>query len=536
MATKSETPLQNLTVFLLREGINNADKALRDPGSLKYLEIRSDDQKLGDLYIQNPKSHPPSWGKFFDGYINLSEFGRVSTAAAVLFMPTQSRVFAVIFGHGRHLIEPGSYEERFGLRVVLNSIDEQSLRSIDKKTLDAISTHTRVQSTIEAGATDFGLDVEQDLLRAVTGRPKREIHGTRLSGMDSLHAAVRVELGDLNELLDNYLELFNDDSYRSSFPWVDHIAEVSNQGTIASLDELLVQGLKAESLKRCWLAVPEIIEWTNIKGFRYKPGSREPQYPDLHLPDFIRTIEDRDQLTPDFLRKRFATSIDLSDYPIHRWSVYQCLYCEIEHNGDSYLITSGKWYRVSRDFVESINGFFMTLPRFPESLPEYKDAAECTYCERVAAERPHKFALMDRKIIPIGGAYSKIEFCDLFSKDRDIIHIKRYAASSVMSHLFSQGVVSGEAFRSDQAFREAVNAHLPPGFQISTPECMPDSSAYRIVFAVVSDEPADLTLPFFSKVNLKHAATRLQAYGYRTALAKIQVDDRTAKTKKYKAR
>jgi len=351
-----------------------------------------------------------------------------------------------------------------------------------------------------------------------------------------LHAAVRVELGDLDELLDNYLGLFNDDIYRSTFPWVDHIAEVSNQVTVASLDELLVHGLKTEGLTRCWLAVPEIIEWANIKGFRYKSGSREPQYPDLHLPDFIRTIEDKDFLTPDFLRKRCAASIDLSDHPQHRWSVYQCLYCEIEHNGDSYLLTSGKWYRVSRDFVESINRFFKTLPRFPEPLPEYTDAAECSYCQRVAAELPQKFALMDQKTIPIGGAHSKIEFCDLYSKNHDIIHIKRYAASSVMSHLFSQGVVSGEAFRSDQAFRKAVNAHLPPGFQIPTPECMSDPSAYQVVFAVVSDEPADLTLPFFSKVNLKHAATRLLAYGYRTALAKIQVADRVAKTKRYKSR
>jgi uncharacterized protein (TIGR04141 family) len=143
MNTKSETPLQSLTVFLLREGINRAEEALRDPRSLKCLEIRSDDKKLGDLYVQNPSSHPPSWGTFFEGYINLAELGRVSTTAAVLLITTQNRMFAVTFGHGRHLLEPGVYEERFGLRVVLNSIDEQSLRSIDKKTFDAISTHTQ---------------------------------------------------------------------------------------------------------------------------------------------------------------------------------------------------------------------------------------------------------------------------------------------------------------------------------------------------------------------------------------------------------
>ena len=314
MVTKSETPLQSLTIFLLREGVNRADEALRDPRTLKCHEILSDGMKLGDLYVQNSKSHPPSWGDFFEGYINLAELGQVSTTAAALLITTQNRMFAVTFGQGRHLLQPGVYEERFGLRVVLNSIDEQSLRSIDKKTFDAISTHTRVQSSLEAGAPEFGLDVEQDLLRAVTGRPKRESHGKRLSGMDSLHAAVHVELDDLQELLDNYFDLFNDDSYRKSFPWVDHIAEVSNQFTIARLDELLVQGIKADNLTRCWLAVPEIIDWANTKGFRYRYDANEPQYPDPNLPDFLQMLDDKNGLTLDLLWKRCITEMDLNAY------------------------------------------------------------------------------------------------------------------------------------------------------------------------------------------------------------------------------
>jgi uncharacterized protein (TIGR04141 family) len=144
MATETETPLRSLTIFLLREGVNHAKKALRDTSKLKLIEIRADAQKLCELYVQSPRSHPPSWGKFFEGYIDIGELGRVSTSAAVLLVTAKRRLFAVTFGQGRHLLDPGVYEERFGLRVVLNSIDEHSLRSIDKKTFDAISTHTRV--------------------------------------------------------------------------------------------------------------------------------------------------------------------------------------------------------------------------------------------------------------------------------------------------------------------------------------------------------------------------------------------------------
>jgi uncharacterized protein (TIGR04141 family) len=46
------------------------------------------------------------------------------------------------------------------------------------------------------------------------------------------------------------------------------------------------------------------------------------------------------------------------------------------------------------------------------------------------------------------------------------------------------------------------------------------------------DEFQVLTLPFFSRVNIRHASRRLEAFGYRTALAKIQVGEIKAKLKK----
>src|SRR5262249_42898102 len=146
---------------------------------------------------------------------------------------------------------------------------------------------TRVQSSRQAAVREFGLDIEQDLLRAATGIPHDEAHGKRLSGMDSLHAAVRVELPQLRKLLAVYLDKSTDQSYRESFPWVDHISEVSQPATVARLDHRLASGIQDRSLERCWLAVPEIIEWAEIAGFRYRFGAREPQYHDLHLPDFL---------------------------------------------------------------------------------------------------------------------------------------------------------------------------------------------------------------------------------------------------------
>jgi len=141
---------------------------------------------------------------------------------------------------------------------------------------------------------------------------------------------------------------------------------------------------------------------------------------------------------------------------------------------------------------------------------------------------------MDGKVVAVGGGYSKVEFCDLFSKEKDLIHVKRYGGSGVLSHLFMQGVVSGELFASDAGFRDAVNGLLPDSHRLSSVVERPDLSSYRVIFAIVSsEEGASLTLPFFSRLSLRHAMRSLRGYGYQVALAKIRVTDSFAKTRKF---
>lgn len=525
MATDEETPLRSVTIYLLREDIVRPEEALRSPAKLKSFDVGSGSARIGRLYVQSSRPQVPRWAKLFSNYLDVNELGRVSTSSAVFLVQIKKRLFALTFGQGRHLLNPGAWEERFGLKVALNCIEENHLRSIDKRTFDAIARHTRVQSSREAAPPDFGLDIEQDLLRAVTGTPTDERLGKKLDGMDALHVLARVEISELGEMLSMYLEKFHDTTYKKVFPWVDHIAEVSNPKTIDELDQRLMDRVNSEDLDRCWLAVPEVVDWAEISGFRYGFGARTPEYHDLHFPEFLASLREGSSVTLEVLKRRHAHCIGDEGHEIDEWPIYQCIYCEIEHNGDSYLLSGGKWYRVNRDFVTEVNADFERLPRFPRALADYDDDTEAAYCERVAGAGGGQYALMDRKTIQIGGGYSKVEFCDLFSQAKDLVHVKRYGGSSVLSHLFSQGLVSGEAFRSDTKFRQDVDALLPRTHKMADPSMAPNASDYQIVFAVVSDSPDPLTLPFFSKINLRHAARRLQAIGYRVAISKISVCD-----------
>jgi uncharacterized protein (TIGR04141 family) len=212
------------------------------------------------------------------------------------------------------------------------------------------------------------------------------------------------------------------------------------------------------------------------------------------------------------------------------------MYAEIEHNDDIYLLSGGKWYRITPQFVKDIDKAYNAIPNYVPELPVFNDKEEKDYLKRVKDGEPTRFALMDRKTIAYGGSYSKIEFCDLYTTDHDIIHVKRYGQSSSLSHLFNQGLVSGELFRTDPSFRAKVNGKLPESHQFTKPARTPKLDELQVVFGIITHRSGPLTLPFFSRLNLKHAASRLGAYGFRVAKAKISVDAQLALKKKYRAK
>lgn len=149
----------------------------------------------------------------------------------------------------------------------------------------------------------------------------------------------------------------------------------------------------------------------------------------------------------------------------------------------------------------------------------------------LGAVEPHQFVLdvlLDTSpptavYVPYAGSHNKIEFCDIYTRTRCMCHIKRYGASSVLSHLFSQGVVAAEAFLADSEFRGLVNAKLPKAFRLADPALPLDSKQFEVVFGITSKADETLQLPFFSRVTLRNAHRRLSAMGYRVSLVRIPV-------------
>jgi uncharacterized protein (TIGR04141 family) len=527
---------QSLTVYLAKETYTVPQSVVEKVDALKEISFELSLGPGATLFVPEASSNVPRWTKFFSGHVPPDTFGRTRSEGALLTLRHGNRVYALAFGAGRFHLKQDCWEERFGLRVALNCIGNNVVKSIDKHTLDPLARHTREQASREATASEFGLDVEQDLLRAVTGTPIDGSFGKWISGTDSLHLAAPITIPNLPDLVSRLHQKFLDTDYQLTFPWVDQIAEVKDSTLIDALDEALAQRLHFGVHDQTWMAIPEVISWDNVGGFRF-PTSSGPriEYHDIHLDDFLASLTDLNSIDAGLLSSRVVECVDPDGASLKRWKARKCLYSELDHEGNSYLLSAGSWYRVRGDFVAGINAAINAIPAYDVALPEYDDTKESDYIRRLGAADA-SLAVMDQKNIVHGGGGSRIEFCDLLTASKDIIHIKRYGQSAALSHLFAQGLTSGELFQTDPEFRRKLNVELPVMHRMADPGVRPAQGEYRVVFAIVSDRAGPLKLPFFSRLNLKHAVRRLDGYGFRIATAKILVSDRRAKTQKIRNR
>lgn len=514
-----------LSIFLLKDSIHNERDAIHgiDASDLKKDIIKVNGESLC-LYYQQTPSRSPSWVSIFSPHTTKKLSLLNSGCSAVLILKRKGRYFALTFGYGRHLLNHGCYEENFGLRVVVNAVDPQKLKNIDVHTLESIPVHKKSQASVSTSFGDFGLDVEQDLMYAATGKPKDDKFCKTLSGKDSLVISLPFELADLPSILDKTLPLFESNDYKKNFPWIDSLSEVRNQDLRRRLDEGLIKKVAEGDFSKTWLAIPDVIEWERVAGFRYQQAKRGELQDDISWSGFIEHLQATGKtLSFQVINEQQIHCINSeNERPLHTWKVYRCIYCEIDLDGISYSLTNGKWYKIAADFLDEVNRDIKNIPIADIVLPEYAEKSEGDYNKK-AAEGNDNFFLMDKNIISYGGGRSKIEVCDLLSKDKKFVHVKRYGGSSVLSHLFSQGLVAIQLILSDDRFRSLINKKLPETHQL--PAQNPAPGKFEVVYAIASngENPSVLDLPLFSKINLRSCCRQIRLMGVAVSLCFIPV-------------
>lgn len=505
-----------ITIYLIKKEHSKDEDFLKGFRSLKNQDING----VGAFYYDNSNISHPSWiDKFFTGEIDdVKSKIKTTGAKAILIIRESDRIFAVPFGYGWRCLNDGVFEERFGLKVALSSMSDKAIKKITKRNV-AITPKSNQEQLAQFGDFyNFSFDTEQDLIEDITGASTEEVFGKNITGKDSVSFTAKVNITNIKDVCKKCLDKYKSDEYKERFGWIDNIQAIKNKSEIQKLDNDLIKQINDEKFDKVWMAIPDIIDWSDV-NFSYTKRQNRDEKDDINLQDFLEFYNN--EISLDILKNRkIYTFSETNHNCINDWAAYKCLYCEINKNNKTFLLNDGKWYEIKADFVQKVNDFYNTEIQNQSNtnlIDAEKNENEKEYNQRLSDDID---ALnLDGKNIMIGGGHSKIEFCDILTKNKELIHVKKYGNSTVLGHLLNQGLVSAQTFLNDKNFIGKANKKIDNEY--SLPKNQDEIIKYKIIFAIISKYDQLLNIPFFSKVVMKHILTTLRNFGFNAKIKQI---------------
>lgn len=534
MEKKVKEQSMTFTMRLLREKIS-IGKSLKPGHGLR--EYPWQGVEGAKLFVGSAFGNPPAWADFIKAGIpdfeDLNLFNQGT--AAILFVPVQGRIMAFCLGHVHIVMDLDACERNFGLKVTLNSVPRQNIRSFDSATPDAVSVQHRIQTSCNSDLGMFELDFTRDLIQSMAGTPDNLSFAKFVSGKDNLRLTCHVSPATIKEKCRQALTFYNSDHYKLDYEWIDHVRKVRDKETIALLDNQLFQALarlREGQQSDLHMSPPEIVDYMEGAAIHYNGfHSRQTTFYEVKIEDYVSELN-RCGFSGSIQQiketHKIATGKEGQGKFVQKWKVYESFIFESYIKKVRYVLFAGSWYQIDRDFADEINTFYDSIDKLA-IIPETDRSNEQLLISELD-KRPDFVNLDQAKLNPKGTKYANLEPCDFFSDKRQFIHIKDGHSSKPISHLWMQGLVSAESFAGDSEFRKKLRGKvkmIKPGFETYLPDGRtqrPDTSDYQIVFAIMRKPYAsgEVGLPFFSKVSLRNVIRRLDAMGYKTAINLIR--------------
>ncbi|MET8084564.1 DUF6119 family protein [Micromonospora sp. NPDC005237] len=524
----------DLVLFKLRDDLDEGDWGLRAVVDEEYKPVPVKEivgLEIG-LYVKTAKVNVPKWQKDLmllaldqaaEEIIGLKN----QSTGAVVRIERSGHRFLLVYGTGRHAVDSSSIEAGFGLRVAANVVDPEALRGVDTRAIVG-SGRSQVISMPSAGSLHkLGIEPTADLVRYLEGKPPEEL-GTGVAGGDSLRLTMKsFSYRSLPEKLDEVIAAYDSREYKEKFPFLDYFTRVPR-----TRGELHLK-LKAELDKKI-LSGGEDIEFMN-------PDSDRLARPDRVLLKWGRKSY---QVQGEINKDAVLGAVSQWDIPdpmasvqVHAFyegvekpvktSLMPYVVAEVELGEGIYAPCAGAWYRIDRDHLAGLQERIRRIPDLTEelSLRSWFAGAEDEgdyNLEALGSNIDH--VVLDQSLFySKGGRNLKVEICDLLTRRKELICVKKMKESSpTLSHLFAQGAVSARLFSDSRQYQSAVLQHFNKMAQATRVGALGD---WKIVFAIATDKPGKLadSLFFFSKVNLDLAERAIRGAGLGVALAKIDL-------------
>ncbi|NMB81002.1 MAG: TIGR04141 family sporadically distributed protein [Ignavibacteria bacterium] len=477
-------------------------------------------------YFQQNKKTKPKWLDFVGDYvkINVEEIFNV-TNSFLLLLKCNNRIFAINNGFGFIAINRKKLEKRFGLQVVLNEIDPEKIKSVDARNIDTTTKQKRVFINRNSPLYEFDFDFDEDLVNIISGQPSDSALARKLIGSDSLNITADLKFPDLGEKCLQLLNSFNKDVYRQNFPFIDYLQTVKDEEIIADLEDILKTSIERRSKDKLSLAYPEIPDFELIEHIKIWKGHKKKFLDEVDI-DHLYAFLDEINLDED-LDSINLQGVNENEQPVTKnYNLHDFIVFETTYSGLRYLLTFNQWFELAQNYVDDVNRQLQNIQEMKSGfLPPLKlGQREDNYNQFVVNGRTD-IVLLDKQNYPVEGQ-SKVEVCDLLTKNREFICVKKYNSSSTLSHLFNQGYVSATLLCDEQKYREFIINECPDGFvspTITKGEIESKNITFIYAIATKTSGPLAENLPFFSKVNLLKAYKNIQRMGFLVKTYKIEI-------------
>lgn len=518
---------RSFSIFLLKSDVKVAADALK-VGHALVDTIQGDGLPEGAvLYVLDTDARPIWWA----GYFGLTTKLQQMSKAAFVFLPVKGRWFALSFGHVGHHLDDEKYEHDFGLRVTLNAVDPDLIRSTDILQPSG-AKRQRIQLPAPGDLTLFDFDQDSTILKSLTGKvkdPALKDLCRNITGAANVRISTDKASGDLTAVCATLLDLYGKNTYATSFPALLNVSPVHDPAITKVLNGKLIDAVHVKD-DGVVLTVPEIQDFNSNFGVSYAGAGSGKISDDADIEDYFQYLADHDQdptaLAVEDLKKHRLLITNEDGSIIHAdYKILRCLLFDTDHDGVAYHLREGQWYEVKQSFIDDLKAYLD--PRIAvTTLPDYNHTSEGAYNK--AAATAARLCLDTTSIAPAG--QKAVEPCDLFEVVSGVAvlhHVKLKTLSGSLSHLFNQGVNSVWLIRDEPKAKAKLKALLtekaPAGTETAFHKPL-DDDKMKVVFSVVTPKkPGDKSknLPLFSRISLRRAFRDLQVMGIQAELCFI---------------
>jgi len=485
----------------------------------------------------------PKWVSHLSGVFQVPAGLISQSPCAVVAFKTAGRFFAITFSFGHVYLEEGKTEADFGLKVAINKLSDDKLRSVEHSNIgDAIRGFS--QAAGQRDLKSFGFNEALDLIRKVSGRATDDDFADVVTGARALRFSKKMDLTEVPDTAVEAQRLFGLDTYKATaFKIIDFLSPVLDVELIDELDRELVKAIVGNN-DDFELSIPEILP-TGVGSLAFLNANMREAYPDISVDLYREGLgDDLKTLNIDLLKKHKVAVYSDSGDKLDQWSVRQALVGSIVLGTARYALNEGVWYRLDDAYKTAADDKFTTLleasdpkftplkkvypPRRKGKQPKPHYQSEESYNIEIATSSG--YLLMDQKLVEIAEEPGRgIEACDLLDvAGRRFIHVKKSSRqSSILSHFFKQGGNAAQMIRMYEPFRSPLIQKVSDIHGTAAAEELTDSlnERWTIEFQI-ADAPrrdGNFDIPFFSKLTLRDEVRRMETMQFKVAVRFIKL-------------